>query len=794
MKSRSPIARPTLLALASVSLLPLPAAVSLVHAESLVMEEVVVTARKRSENLQDVPTAISAFSETQLKNRQVDDITDLERLTPNITLGDTGGLVAGAVQVFVRGIGNDPGFDQGVGIYVDDVYLNRTSGALLKVYDVERIEVLKGPQGNLYGRNTIGGAIKYVTRQPGPETLASVQLTTGSYGRRELKADISGALVEDRVYGSFGVMHSERDGIQKDRASGETYWDDDSFAARTNLVWELAAGHRLKFQADLMRDDSMPRIPNRLAVNTGTLAGIDFVTTGANLFYGAGTGVLSVPNDKTVASDEDTVSTGYSGFDRYSIDTETFALTYEWDMSDSWTFKSVSAARYLENFQPYDFDGSQQTFIESSRPRESEDFSQEFQFNYSAASVNAVMGLYYLDASEEIENRTLQTERLRAVQTHDKYTFKDERTLDSVSAYASLDWDFAPDWQVSVGGRYTRDSKDLSQRATLDQGFYALALTQVAPGTIAPLAIAPGQEASVESQATFFRGWAANTRFLQTSTQESADIDESWSEFTPSVKLSHSLNEDTLLYAGVSTGFKAGGFNSESRAATAFDPETVTSYALGLKTTLFDKRLRINSEVFYNDYQDKQLATIVLDGGNLMQRSDNVGEVSTSGAELEINWYPVADLQVGLNLGYLDTEVKQFDSFDSNGNPVDIADRTELGFAPRWTAQLNALYSHDLGDYGRLMLGGDVSYRYKSFTNSPVNTDSAFEAQQVQDEHHITNAQLSYTTVDHKWRVSLEGKNLEDRRVLTNSYVVGPFISAAYNMPRTWGLSVAYQY
>ena len=775
-----------------VALLAAPFMASEIHAASMVMEEVVVTARKRSESLQDVPVAISAFSESQLKNRQVNDITDLERMTPNVTLGDTGGLVAGAVQVFVRGIGNDPGFDQGVGIYVDDVYLNRTSGALLKVYDVERIEILKGPQGNLYGRNTIGGAIKYVTRQPGPETLANVEFGTGSFDRYTVKADISGALIEDSLYGSFGIMRSERDGIQKDRNSGETYWGEDALAARTNLLWEMAPGHRLKFQADFMRDTSAPRIPNRLAVDADTLSGIDFVTTGANTFLFPGAGVLSTPNDQSLPNDEDDVSTGYNRFDDFKVETQTLAATYEWDIDDNWTFKSVTSARFLDNFQPYDFDGSQQDFITSSRPRESEDYSQEFQFNYASARLNAVAGLYYLDALEEIENVTDQTPRLRAVQTHRKNTFVDERTLESFSVYGSVDWDFAADWQVSVGARYTRDSKDLKQRASLEQGFFALARLNGFPDS-AVLAIAPGQEAAVEAH-PMFREWVANTRFFQSTTAESTDIDESWSEFTPSVKLSHFFNEDTLIYSGIATGFKSGGFNAESGAATAFDPETVTSYSVGVKTTLLENSLRINGEAFYNDYQDKQLATIVLDGANLVQRSDNVGEVSSSGAEVEINWFPLASLQVGLNIGYLDTEVKQFDSFDSSGNPVNLADRTELGFAPRWTAQLNALYDLNLGDAGNLTVGGDVSYRYKSFTNSPVDTTDRFERQQVQQEHYITNAQVSYTTLDRKWRVSLEGKNLEDKRVLSNSYVVGPFVSAAYNMPRTWGLSVAYQY
>ena len=151
-------------------------------AQQATLEEVVVTARKREESLQQVPMAVSAFSTTQLRDAQVDNIVDLERMTPNVTLTENSGLVAGGLSVFIRGIGQDPGFGQGVGIYLDDVYLNRTTGALLEVYDVERIEVLKGPQGNLYGRNTIGGAIKYITKQPSDQFEADVEAKAGEDG------------------------------------------------------------------------------------------------------------------------------------------------------------------------------------------------------------------------------------------------------------------------------------------------------------------------------------------------------------------------------------------------------------------------------------------------------------------------------------------------------------------------------------------------------------------------------------------------------------------------------------
>ena len=226
--------------------------------EQMLIEEVVVTARKREESLQQVPMAVSAFSESQLRAAQVNNIVDLERMTPNITLTETGGLQAGSVAVFMRGIGNDPGFDQGVGIYVDDVYLNRTSGALLEVYDTERVEILKGPQGNLYGRNTIGGAIKYISRKPSDEFEGGIEVKAGDYDLIEVKANASGPLIENTLYGSVGALYKEREGIQDNTFDGGEYWGTDVQAFRGSLLWQASDNLSVTLAGDFFMDGSAP--------------------------------------------------------------------------------------------------------------------------------------------------------------------------------------------------------------------------------------------------------------------------------------------------------------------------------------------------------------------------------------------------------------------------------------------------------------------------------------------------------------------------------------------------------
>lgn len=756
------------------------------------IEEITVTARKRAENLQQVPMAISAFSADQLEAAQVTNITDLERMTPNVTVSDTGGLTAGAVSVFMRGIGNDPGFDQGVGIYIDDIYLNRTTGALLETYDIERIEVLKGPQGHLYGRNTIGGAIKYVTRRPSEEVHVDIQAKTGRFDLKQLKANLSGPLVDGRLYGGVGFISKTQDGIQRNSVDGHRFWDSDFQGLRVNLLADLGESVSAYLTADYGKDNSSPRLANRVAVDAATLAGVDFVISGANRYLGSGMGLVSTPNDASIPTNIDVVSTEFtSAFKKFEIETRTTAFTIEWDISDRWRLKSVSAARVMDNTQVFDFDGSEQQFITSIIPRKSDDYSQEFQLNFSGDQVNAVAGLYYLDATQESLTNNPQYLRLRAVQTLDRRVLDNEEGLKSTSIYASLDWDFTEKWQLSLGGRYTQDKKTIYQVTRNNEGFFALARLRGFPPS-AIVAVAPGQEALAETQ-PMFAGWVSNSRFLQTSSTTTVHGSETWSEFTPNVKLSWFVDENTMLYVGYSTGFKTGGFNNTATAVAKYDPETVDSYTFGFKTTLMDD-LRLNGELFYNDYQDKQLATVAMQNGVLASTQSNVGKMKTKGAELEIVWAPLDSLLFGFNLGYLDTEVNSYETRDNLGNLIDIARYTAIGFSPELTAQARAQYEFTVGSMGRIMLNTDVSYRDESYTNSPIDLRDALSRVQVQEAHEIWNASATWFSPDEKWRVALDGRNLNDERVLTNTYKVAQFVTGAYTTPRTWALSVGYTY
>ena len=780
-----------------------------------VIEEIVVTARKRAENLQDVPAAVSAFGAEELEERGIDSLDEIGRLTPNMTINETNGLISGALQVYIRSIGNDPGFDQGVGIYVDDVYLNRTSGSLLDVYDVERIEVLKGPQGNLYGRNTIGGAIKYVSREPGEEMRYHVSAKVGSDSLRKLRVGASGPLSEGNLWGSVAFSKVEHEGYQTNRYNGNQYASPDILSARGTLVLQATDSLRLKLVADLMQDRSDPYIPNRVALNLGGPSGLgtfEFLLSGANLFVpGAAFLAPGETLDTFLPDDVDSVNTGFieGGFDEYFLDTNGLNLTVQWDLNDMWSVKSVTSTREMDRAAPFDFDGSEQVFINTLQEWDTEDFSQELQVNYTSQRLNAVFGFYYLEGYYNNVSLTVQSPLLRLLTTHVKTTYLDERPLESTSFYANVDWDINEQWQLSIGGRLTTDKKQINQVADVEFTHHvaALGLPGFPPQT--PLVLSPlGAQIfpnlpffgfflpQFDIDGNFIGSGSSPTTIIYPENKVGSD---EWEEITPSAKLSYQLSDDTLLYAGASTGFKSGGFTYTGREAIAptFEPEFVSTYALGVKTTLLDGTMRLNFEAFLNEYEDKQFTFVALDpvNTNLIQHNDNVGEVESRGAEFELLWLPPVDgLAVNLNVGVLDVEINEFifESPPGSGVFPNLADHHAIGYAPELTAQARIQYTTRLGNIGSLTFGVDADYRDEMYTDSPIDLTDPTVSQQLAEETTFTNAFVTLRSDDNRWRLALEGKNLTDKRTLQSTFQLSSFIMGGYTRGRTWGLTFAY--
>lgn len=925
------------------------------------IEEIVVTARKREESLQDVPIAISAFPGEELETYQVDNIVDLETLVPNVTLTESGGLATGSLLVFIRGIGSDPGFAQGVGIYTDDVYLNQQSGALLEVLDVERIEVLKGPQGHLYGRNTLGGAIRYITRKPGDDLRVRFDGGFGRFTEWFARGSVSGPISQS-LGGSLSLLYRQRDPIQKNTYTtteeGE-FWGADIGAYRAALHWAPSEAVKFALSANITSDGSEPRVGKRVGVNTAQIGGITAFNLGAASLVPAAALVPSPNDDRPfgVSDHPDRISTEFTAsggnypdtnlpgagprlddqwsLDDYELDTQSFSLTAEFDLGPRWFLKSVSAYRSIDDFSPFAFDGTTQTFINTIQDRETSDFSQELQLNYTGETLSVVAGIYYLDGT--LERGPVAgdiTPRLLATALRETRTEQQDDGIESLAGYVNLDWRMSEAWELSLGGRFTRDEVTFTKRSRSTDtnfplwahpNFRGIPLHQV-PGQGGSLldnliggvranfpmgtpqaivdqqlnqilaVLAPGAElrddgsidvdrldllnaykaAAVnpgrltqQGGETALQVVAARTQMLMlgatgpmptgtarapcpllpamvpgpggtmipnplagseacpltapgvsplTTTSvtvlDNQDNLETYNNFSPSLRLSWHLDDNTMLYAGFATGYKQGGFNDTtvipSHIVTTnpdgtetltpvmnqpdkFDEETVAAFTLGAKLTRLGGRMRLNAEGFWNDYNDKQFRDVrlnsqtnLLDGG-----TSNVGEMTTYGVDLELLWLPSENLSLGLNIGWLDYDVDEFINPLTNR---DETNDTRLGFSPELTLQGRAAWDIPLGGLGTAQLSTSLAWRDEHYLTSPINITNALIKAYTQDAYLTWNAGIAFRSRGDRWRIAAEGRNLTNKRAVTHVFDVGPIATGGYTLPRTWLFTVGYSY
>lgn len=371
---------PLFAAVAFITAVNVPTVAAQSDQQRMTLEEVVVTARRRSESLQDVPIAVTALSADALALKGVADITELAQSIPSVTL-EPSRATNTTLTAFIRGIGQqDPlaGFEQGVGLYLDDVFLARPQGAVLDIYDVERIEVLRGPQGTLYGRNTVGGAIKYVTRRLSDEFSGSIKGTYGSYNQTDLVGSVSVPLGESfRVGGS--VASFQRDGFGENKTTGDDQYDKDIFAYRVSAEWLPTEDILVRFSYDDTQDDSS-------------------AVAGYRPFPGAFSGapVLRDIYDTTAGASDNVSTAGING--NNEVKAEGWMVSLDWNLGDHWTLRSITADREDYTESVIDFDSLPLDDFDAPVIYDNEQFSQEFQLLYNGDRFNLVSGFYYIDA------------------------------------------------------------------------------------------------------------------------------------------------------------------------------------------------------------------------------------------------------------------------------------------------------------------------------------------------------------------------------------------------------------
>ncbi|KAA5804754.1 TonB-dependent receptor [Alkalicaulis satelles] len=747
--------------LASVSWLPVTAAAAAQEAGASETRDVVtVTARRREESLQDVPVSVTAYSGAQLEAIGAQDITRIAQTTPNVTLEVSRGTNS-TLTAFIRGIGQqDPvaGFEAGVGIYIDDVYLNRPQAAVLDIFDVERIEVLRGPQGTLYGRNTVGGAVKYVTRRLSDEPSFSARMNVGSYDQFDVIVSGSAPLSDAfRVGGA--VANLTRSGFGTNLTTGQDNYNKRVLAGRISAEFEPDDRIFIRAVYDRIEDTSNPRGGHRL---------IPSLLTGApvldNVFDTRGG--LDVVDQK--------------------IEGQGVSLSGDIQINDQWTFRSITAWREDSSTTPIDFDSLPGADLDVPALYDNEQFSQEFQLVYSGDRLNGIIGAYYLDAeaSTVFDVLLATTGDVLGLPGLNAQTFGNVET-ETWSVFADFTYDLTPEWSVSLGARYTSDKRaSRVLRRTYIGGF-----------------------------SEFFGG--SPTLVAVTSDFDGSD---SWTDFSPRISVSYQPDAANNFYASFSQGFKGGSFDPRGQTTAAaaagidefefmrFNPETVNAYEAGWKFTQGGYRHAL--AFFYNDYTDVQVpGSIGVDttGDGVFDTftgvTTNAGAATlwgieyegflglaedafTSGDTLDLNWA----------IGYLNGEYDEF--IDAFG--VDISDQAVIQNTPEWMASGTLNYTVPLSN-GALSVINTLAYRgsYSQFEIPNPTLD--------QDGYTLWNASVVWNSNDGRWQAGVHGRNLTDERYKVSGYNfinadgtpnlgLEGTLTAFYGDPRTVTATIAFRY
>lgn len=733
------------------------------------LEEVVVTARKRDENVQDVPISISAFSGTQLESLGIEDLSDVGRISPNLQFDGTAAVSGSSIAstVFIRGIGQTDftlNSDPGVGIYLDGVYIARSVGGLLDLVDVQSVEVLRGPQGTLFGKNTIGGALNITSRRPTEVQTGYVDIQFGNFSRRNIKAGVDAALSENWL-GSVSIAFLEQDGYQQRllQPGTEDLGNIDRTVARARAIWTGSDAFEADFSFDYSRgrEQSVPQsvliidpstgasfIPAAAGVIPGTTPqirpGFEGQFTGADLLDGS-----FVTNDP--------FTTNYAGPSRSDFDIWGGSATLTFDIGNV-TLKSITAYRDIDSNFARDSLSSPFLVGDTTDDYQQEQFSQEIQVSGELPNGNYVAGLFYL--AEEGTNSNLVATSIGDLGSGGSVD------NDSFAVFAQANFDFTDRLGATFGVRYTDETKGFTPGFEGGSQLFRTSANGLALGL--PPTVPLILDADYET------------------TSDKTDV-------TAAIKFN--ATEDMLIYGSFSTGFKAGGFSQRigpgpGIPAPDFRPEEVSVVELGFKWLGLDGNLRVNGAAFMTDYEDLQI-TPIFEGIGPVTR--NAGEAEIFGAELEWAYKPNENWDFSGGIGILDTEYTSLTpesqvNQNLDGSPILTLD-SELAKSP--DLSVNALLARNwvLANGGSISAQVDWSYTSEMF-NDVLNA-----AELERDELNLVGAAVTYTSPDERWLLALRSVNLTDEEYIVAGNAerfLGNFgyTQATFARPREYWVSI----
>jgi iron complex outermembrane receptor protein len=722
--------------------------------------DIIVTARRTAERLQDVPVAVTAFSGASLESRNVTTLDEIAKYTPNIRFDGAAALSGGNYNatVFIRGVGqNDFAIfsDPGVGFYVDDVYYARSIGGVMDAVDIDSVQVLRGPQGTLFGKNTIGGAVLITTGQPDLDRLGGqIEATYGRFNRIDGKGEVNIPIVEGKAALRISAATLNRDGYVKRLFDGDTQGDRSAQMIRAKLRFQPDDALTIDIGADYTRARETSAPSDLLAVgNKPGIAGVPFLAN-YNAFVAPGLNITAPNGLKTLNPSYITASpfeTWAGGPNENNLDLWGVQGTVSYDFG-SVTLKSVTAYRDMKAYFTRDGDNTPFTFRQTTNRDKQWQLSQELQLTGKALDDRLSFvfgGFYFKEKASDIATADLAIGLWPPAVTTpppSPAVFIQNYTNNrSLAAYGQLDFEIVPKLSITVGGRYTDDRKVYT---------------------------------------------SINVR--QRDLVKFVDVTKSvtFKKFTPRLGIDYKASDDLLVYASFSRGYKQGGFNGRPLASAAevtqYEPETLDTYEAGIKAQWLDGQLTTNLAAFHSTYDNIQL-TVNQTPQNFVA---NAARGKIDGFEFETVMRPAPWMTFNAGVGYLHARYTEVGQGLGPTQILPITLATHFVKAPAWTVTTGLDLTHDFGNGSRGAFRVDYSLYsriYHDVANSPIITD---------DGYGLLNARLSYTLPSPDLTLSVFGTNLTNTLYFVSGNVSGAFglAEASYGRPREWGVSASFKF
>ncbi len=715
------------------------------------LEEVIVTAQKREQSLQDVPVAVAAVSGAKIEEMGIGRLDELTAYTPGVSITEG---PAGS-SLFIRGVGSglNKGFEQSVGTFIDGLYYGRDRSSRNGMFDMERVEVLKGPQGILFGKNTIAGAISMTTKGPTIEPEGYVKVGY-EFELDEKTAEAAyGGMLTDTFGARLAVRHTSMDGWLRNTFNGQDIPEEEDIVARLSTLWEPTASLEMigKFTYSRLHTNEKPaQLTECSPAMQELVAGVD-----------------------DCVRDDETTVTAYNLSGGYGFETlraQSAGWTINWDLG-AFTLTSVTGYTGHTDDMYLDSDYTHLPILDAVRDEEHESYSQEFRIASNGGEVfDYIAGVYYQESeldfnanlSLDLNPRGIPVQNSRAKATHQE--------TETQAIFGQVTWYINNALSATIGARYSKDEKE----AVADNFCTAFR-------TLNPIG---GETCGLLGPA-----------FL---------IEESRSDenFSPAITLEWRPVGDHMLYAKYSEGYKSGGFdlqtNSSNLDAFAFAPEEVKSFEIGSKSTVLDGAMTVNAAIFRNEYTNLQVSTF---DGNIGFKVGNAGEAISQGAELDINWAVTDSLTTNLAMSYLDATYDKFPTAQCTNDQVqatppgepcvnDLSGRS-LQYAPDLSAHWNLTWEKMLVENYLLTVSSDVVYSDDFYTANDL--DPRF----LQDSYVKIDGRVALASLRDGWELALFGRNLTDKETFHfgNDVPLSPGSYFLHNdRPRTMGVQARWNF